>query len=83
MLVKNQKMFSTLRVATLVLFFQIADAVTIYGQEPLAATFTAPGAKYTGLAAYNPTVLNPPPIPNPPPASQYTLQLPYGGDGLA
>lgn len=57
-------------------------AVTIYGQEPLGATSTAPGAKYTGLKAYDPTVLNPPPIPNPAPASQYTLQLIQNANGV-
>lgn len=58
------------------------QAVTVYGQAPLAATSTAPGAKYTGLKAYDPTVLNPPPIPNPAPAAQYTIQLIQNANGV-
>ncbi|KZS99865.1 glycoside hydrolase family 79 protein, partial [Laetiporus sulphureus 93-53] len=30
---------------------------------------------YTAAAAYDPTVLNPPPIPDPPPSTQFELQL--------
>lgn len=59
-----------------------AHAVTVYGQEPLAATLSAPGAAYTGLAAYDPTVLNPPALPNPLPPTQYTLQLSNSGDNV-
>lgn len=56
------------------LFAQSVLAVTVYGQTPLGATQTLPpGATYTGLPAYDPTVLNPPPIaPIPGP---YSLQL--------
>lgn len=49
-------------------------AVTVYGQIPLAQTATAGYPKVT-LAAYDTTVLTPPPVPNPPPASAYTLNL--------
>jgi hypothetical protein len=49
-------------------------AVTVYGQAPLGATLTLqPGATWTGLPAYDPTILTPPvisPLPAP-----YTLQL--------
>ncbi|KIJ62902.1 glycoside hydrolase family 79 protein [Hydnomerulius pinastri MD-312] len=39
-------------------------AVTVYNQVPLAdQTNTASSATYTGAAAYDPTVLNPPPVP--------------------
>ena len=55
-------------------------AVTIYyqpGQTPLAdTTSTAAGATYTGLAAYNPVVLTPPPPPGPANlTTQFTLPL--------
>jgi len=50
-------------------------AVTVYGQAPLAATSTTPGAAYTGLRAYDPTVLQPPPLPSPAPGNQFNLQL--------
>lgn len=43
----------------------LAQNVTVHyapGQTPLAAA-TAPGAAYTGAAAYNPTTLSPPPVP--------------------
>ncbi|KAF9529921.1 hypothetical protein CPB83DRAFT_851818 [Crepidotus variabilis] len=48
------------------------QAVTVYGQLPLAQTNTAPAPAQTTLAAYNDTVLTPPQINNPPPR-QYTL----------
>lgn len=57
------------------------QAVTVYypqGQSPLSATATANAANYTGAAAYNPTVLNPPPVPNPFNA-QFNIQLQNGG----
>lgn len=57
-------------------------SVTVYGQTPIgdvtstgAASASASAASYTGAAAYDPTVLNPPAIPNPGPATQYTIQL--------
>ncbi|RDB17658.1 Beta-glucuronidase [Hypsizygus marmoreus] len=60
-----------------------AKGVTVYyiqGQEPLTATGTASAgaANYTGAAAYNPTVLNPPPVPSPF-NSQFNIQLQNGG----
>ena len=49
-------------------------AVTVYGQTPLGATRTLqPDATWTGLPAYDPTILTPPvisPLPSP-----YFLQL--------
>jgi hypothetical protein len=40
-------------------------AVTVYNQQPLAdQTNTASPATYTGAAAYDPTVLTPPPVPD-------------------
>ncbi|KAJ7227744.1 glycoside hydrolase family 79 protein [Mycena haematopus] len=40
--------------------------VTVYGQNNQAAFSTAPaGAAYTGVAAYNPGTLVPPPVPTP------------------
>jgi len=54
----------------------LCNAVTLYyqpGQTPLAeATSTAAGAAYTGLAAYNPLVLTPPPPPGP---ANFTTQF--------
>lgn len=54
-----------------------AGAVTVYSQLPMAITPTtsAPGSTYTGAAAYDPTVLSAPPIPNPPPPTQFGIQL--------
>jgi len=54
--------------------FTTAQAVTVYGQIPLAQTATAQFPHQT-LAAYDMTELIPPAIPNPPPASAYTLNL--------
>lgn len=56
--------------------------VTVYSQQPLNAqtgTSSADAASYTGAAAYNPTVLNPPPIPDPLPPMQFRIQLQNGG----
>lgn len=51
-------------------------SVTVYNQVPFGQTTnTAASASYTGAAAYDPTVLTPPPIPNPAPATQFTLEL--------
>lgn len=45
---------------------------------PLTTSFvTTPGApQYTGLAAYNPVYMVPPPIPSPAPANQFTINVP-------
>lgn len=54
-------------------------AVTVYSQQPLGQTETstasADPASYTGYQAYNPTTLNPPPLPSPLPANQFGIQL--------
>ncbi|CDO77499.1 Glycoside Hydrolase Family 79 protein [Trametes cinnabarina] len=54
-----------------------SQAVTVYGQQPIATETTsyAPGATYTGLAAYDPRILDPPPLPDPLPPSQFGIQL--------
>ncbi|KZT66775.1 glycoside hydrolase family 79 protein [Daedalea quercina L-15889] len=52
-------------------------AVTVY-QVPLAAstsTSSAPNAAYTGVAAYDTTILTPPPIPSPAPPLQFNVQV--------
>ncbi|OSD00691.1 glycoside hydrolase family 79 protein [Trametes coccinea BRFM310] len=54
------------------------QAVTVYGQQPLVTSTTtssAPGATYTGLAAYDPRILDPPPLPDPLPPNQFGIQL--------
>jgi hypothetical protein len=71
------------------LFFSAVQAnVTVYGtgtQNPFAlsgsATATASGAaaNYTGAAAYNPTVLKPPPVPDPKPPTSFDIRLQNGG----
>lgn len=56
-------------------------AVTVYSQQPLgqtqsaSASTSADPASYTGYQAYNPTTLNPPPLPSPLPANQFGIQL--------
>ncbi|KAJ6566783.1 hypothetical protein B0H19DRAFT_1138577 [Mycena capillaripes] len=42
-----------------------AAEITVYQANNQAAFTTAPGATYTGVAAYNPTSLVPPPLPTP------------------
>lgn len=61
-------------------------AVTVYGtgtQAPLGisstASATAASANYTGSAAYNPTVLKAPDVPNPKPPNAFDIQLATGG----
>ena len=57
--------------------------ITVYyqqGQQPLASgTSSASSANYTGAAAYNPTVLNPPAPPNPAITTNFAIQLQNGG----
>lgn len=61
-------------------------AVTVYGtgtQAPLGisstATATGAAANYTGSAAYNPTVLNAPAVPDPKPPNAFDIKLANGG----
>ncbi|KAG2065347.1 glycoside hydrolase family 79 protein [Suillus decipiens] len=57
-------------------------AVTAYGphvQSPFGTT-TAASAAYTGAASYDQTILNAPAPPNPPPPTQFNIELQTGGD---
>ncbi|KAJ7145148.1 glycoside hydrolase family 79 protein [Mycena crocata] len=59
-------------------FLALARAsITVYSQEPYlgTATGTANVASYTGAAAYDPTVLIPPPIPYPAPSTRFSQEL--------
>ncbi|KAJ6507835.1 hypothetical protein C8R47DRAFT_1208860 [Mycena vitilis] len=55
----------------------VRASITIYSQEPYAGTHTGTAnvASFTGAAAYDPTVLLPPAIPNPLPPMQFTQAL--------
>jgi hypothetical protein len=61
----------------------VGAQITIYGQIPLehasrasaTATTTGLAVNYTGTAAYDPTVLHPPALPNPMPSLQYTVWM--------
>ncbi|KAJ7707363.1 glycoside hydrolase family 79 protein [Mycena rosella] len=67
-----------LQVGGLCCFVLVQASVTLYNQEPyqgISATGTANVAFYTGAAAYDPTVLLPPPIPYPPPPVEFSQQL--------
>lgn len=50
----------------LLVFSSLVNAsITVYHQVPLGdSTTTAAAANYTGAAAYDPTVLTPPPVPS-------------------
>ncbi|KAJ7811864.1 glycoside hydrolase family 79 protein [Mycena leptocephala] len=64
-----------LPVLSILWILDVATSITVYGQIPLGVTSArAPGA--TVAAAYNDTVLNPPPIPVPAPATAFTLTIP-------
>lgn len=53
--------------------------ITVYSQVPLgqmgSETSTSADPAATTLAAYNDTLLQPPPVPNPAPPTQFTLEL--------
>lgn len=57
------------------------SSITVYHQQPFGATTTtsasgsAAAASYTGAAAYDPTILNAPPIPDPRPPTTFFQQL--------
>jgi len=60
--------------------FGLAEGVTVYylqGQNPFQTT-TAAAANYTGSAAYNPTILTPPPVPSDL-VTKFPIQLINGG----
>jgi len=60
--------------------FGLAKGITVYylqGQNPFQTT-TAAAADYTGAAAYNPTILTPPPVPSDL-ATMFPIQLVSGG----
>lgn len=55
----------------------VEASVTVYNQSPYrdaTASASAAAANYTGAAAYDPTVLNPPPIPSDTPMA-FNIQL--------
>jgi hypothetical protein len=61
----------------------VTASVTVYyakDQPPLLTTSTASAgaSAYTGAAAYDPTILDPPPVPNPPIPVAFDLQLQTG-----
>lgn len=60
------RLFHPLSVFFFVILSSLVNAsVTVYHQVPLAdSTTTASSANYTGAAAYDPTVLTPPPVPS-------------------
>lgn len=60
--------------------YQPKDQVIFGGTAlHLTATATAAAANFTGAAAYDQTVLNPPAVPNPAIPSQLPIQLPSSG----
>lgn len=74
----------------LLALFKLSTAeVTIYNHPALllyqggSQTTAALGASFTGLAAYDPTVLTPPPVPNPPPPTNFDIRLTNGIAGLS
>lgn len=65
----------------LLCFGVVQASVTVYstGSQAIFSTMTAAAANYTGAAAYNPTVLQAPPVPNPAPQTNFNIQLQPGG----
>ncbi|TFK33314.1 glycoside hydrolase family 79 protein [Crucibulum laeve] len=71
----------TLRLLPLLLLpLPALSAITVHGQIPIAQTSTTPFdpavPAVTTLAAYNDTILVPPPVPDPIPATSYTISMP-------
>ncbi|KAI0073210.1 hypothetical protein K474DRAFT_1666888 [Panus rudis PR-1116 ss-1] len=62
-------------------YLTFTNAVTVYGQTgaitaPVGTSTTSAGpSAYTGYAAFNPTVLAVPAVPQPPPPTQFGIQL--------
>lgn len=56
----------------------VVSGTVISASGPSTTSFvTTPGPpQYTGLAAYNPVYMVPPPIPSPAPANQFTIDVP-------
>lgn len=65
------------------LLAQVHAQITVHRQAPVTqevtGTGTAAAANYTGSAAANPSVLDPPPLPNPLPNLNFDIQLVDGG----
>ncbi|KAJ7114786.1 hypothetical protein C8R44DRAFT_740153 [Mycena epipterygia] len=53
--------------------------ITVYQANNQAAFTSAPGASYTGVAAYNPSALVPPPVPTPAILTTIPVQLQNSG----
>lgn len=73
-------MFLPAALLSLCLLGSARAEITVYGQIPLGqqsttVTDTSAAAAQTTAAAYNDTVLDPPPIPDPAPATAFTLEL--------
>ncbi|KAH9927381.1 glycoside hydrolase family 79 protein, partial [Amylocystis lapponica] len=65
---------------SLVFLSAVRANITVYNvnQQPFATATsisTSAGATYTGIGAYDPINLNPPPLPNPLPPTQFGIQL--------
>ncbi|KAK4683856.1 hypothetical protein P7C73_g6361, partial [Tremellales sp. Uapishka_1] len=66
-----------------ILLFLPASALTVYtGAPTTTSTASAASGSYTGLAAYDPTVLTPPSPPSPA-ETAYALSLPSSGAAVA
>lgn len=73
--------FST-RVSLLFLLLQLIVSVNAAGDDKDDApsvTTTASGSSYTGPAAFDPTTLNAPPVPVPPPPTSFNVELQTAG----
>lgn len=60
----------------LLVFSPLVNAVTLYNNHgAITSTVTAANATYTGMEAYNPTTLTPPPLPSPAPPNAFNIAL--------
>lgn len=66
--------FSVVAHASITVYYQTGQAAIT-----AASSTSAAAANYTGAAAYNPTILEPPSLPDPLPAMNFDIQLQNGG----
>ncbi|KAJ7457799.1 glycoside hydrolase family 79 protein [Mycena latifolia] len=73
------RLFHSLCFALLLLAGSVQAEITVYQANNQAAFTTAPGAAYSGVAAYNPSTLVAPPVPSPTILTTIPVQLQNSG----
>ncbi|KAJ7457804.1 glycoside hydrolase family 79 protein [Mycena latifolia] len=74
-----RRIFRSLFFTLLLLAGNVQGEITVYYANNEAAFTTPPGATYSGVAAYNPSTLSPPPVPSPTILTTIPVQLQNSG----